>query len=95
MVLHDWSDEDCVRSLSTIRRASSATVRLFIAGVVIPGPIEPHFAKLLDVHMMCVQSGPERTADEYAGLLSAAGWRYTGTLHPPEGLTCVMTAVST
>lgn len=60
-----------------------------------PGPIEPHFAKLLDVHMMCVQSGRERTADEYAGLLSAAGWRYTGTLHPPEGLMCVITAVST
>ena len=56
MILHDWSDDDCIRILSTIRRASSASVNLFIAGVVIPGPSEPHLAKLLDVHMMCMQS---------------------------------------
>jgi hypothetical protein len=73
MILHDWSDDDCIRILSTIRRASSASVNLFIAGVVIPGPSEPHFAKLLDVHMMCMQSGRERTTNKYAGLLSAAG----------------------
>ena len=93
MILHDWSDDECVRILSSVRRASAGTGRLFIAEFVIPGPAEPHFAKLIDVHMMCVQSGRERTAEEHAGLLSAAGRRYTGTYRPPEGPMSVVAAV--
>jgi hypothetical protein len=92
MILHDWNDEECARILSTIRRASVPAGRLFIAEFVVPGPSEPHFAKLLDVHMMCVQSGRERAAEEYGSLLAAAGWCYTGTYHPPEGLMSVVAA---
>jgi hypothetical protein len=90
MILHDWNDDECVRVLSNIRRASTVAGRVFIAEHVVPGPTEPHFAKLLDVHMMCLTSGRERTASEYANLLTAAGWRYTDTHHPSEGLMSVV-----
>jgi hypothetical protein len=62
MILHDWNDEECVDILSNIRRASPATGQLFIAEFVVPGPTEPHFAKLFDIHMMCgkAASGPHR-----------------------------------
>jgi hypothetical protein len=33
----------------------------------VPGPAEPHFAKLFDIHMMLV-SGRQRTSAEYAEL---------------------------
>jgi hypothetical protein len=93
MILHDWDDEQCILILSNVRRASERTAQLFIAEFVVPAPSEPHFAKLIDVHMMCVQSGRERTADEYASLLTAAGWSFTGVHRPPEGLMSVVAAV--
>ena len=94
MILHDWNDDECVRVLSNIRRASTVARRVFIAEHVIPGPAEPHFAKLLDVHMMCLTSGRERTASEYADLLTAAGWRYADTHHPSEGLMSVVAGIA-
>jgi len=94
MILHDWNDEECINILSTIRRASPATGQLFIAEFVVPGPTEPHFAKLFDIHMMCGNSGRERTAPEHANLLAAAGWRYAGTRHPREGLMSVVVGVT-
>jgi hypothetical protein len=92
MILHDWNDEECVRILTTIRRAGAGVGWLFIAEFVVPGPGEPHFSKLFDIHMMCGNSGRERTAAEYTSLLAAAGWRYTGTHHPAEGLMSVVAA---
>jgi hypothetical protein len=44
----------------------------------------PHFSKLFDIHMMCVSSGKERTADEFATLLRRSGWKYRQILHPRD-----------
>ena len=49
---------------------------------LIPDPEKPHFSKLFDIHMMCVSSGKERTADEYSILLQRSGWKYSQILHP-------------
>ena len=43
--------------------------------MVVPGPEQAHFSKLIDVHMMVVQSGRQRTQGELAQLLQSAGWR--------------------
>ncbi len=77
-ILHDWNDEECVRILTSVRRASAEGARLFAIEHVIPGPEQPHFAKLFDIHMMCGLTGRERTAAEHAELLATGGWRYEG-----------------
>ena len=82
MILHDWSDEECVKILSNIQRSSPEHARLFIAEHLVPGPNIPHFSKLFDIHMMCAASGRERTVDEYSSLLEGSGWKYVQTLHP-------------
>lgn len=84
MILHDWSDAECVRILSNICRSSPENSRLFIAEHLIPSPMIPHFSKLFDIHMMCVSSGKERTVDEYSDLLEQSGWKYVQTLHPDK-----------
>jgi len=84
MILHDWSDEECVRILSNVYRSCPKHARLFIAEHLVPGPDEPHFSKLFDIHMMCVASGRERTINEYSSLLQQAGWKYVQTLHPHQ-----------
>lgn len=82
MILHDWNDDECVRILSNVYKASPDGARLFIAEHLIPDPEEPHFSKLFDIHMMCVASGKERTIDEYLTLLERSGWRHNQTLYP-------------
>ena len=47
--------------------------RVFIIEHIVPGPSEPHFAKLFDIHMMCWGAGRERTEDEYASTASGRG----------------------
>ena len=86
MILHDWSDEECVKILSNIYRQVSNVGTVFIAEHMVPGPEKPHFSKLFDIHMMCASSGRERTAEEYADLLKRAGWKHTKTLHSHSGL---------
>jgi hypothetical protein len=74
MILHDWNDDECVQILSNARRAAAPGARLFVIEHVVPGPEEPHFAKLFDIHMMCWGTGRERTRAEYAALAERAGW---------------------
>lgn len=82
-ILHDWSNEECIRILASLRRAARGPARIYLVEHVIPGPNQPHFAKLLDIHMMCWGNGRERTAAEYAELMASAGWRYDATRPAP------------
>ena len=52
----------------------------------------PHFAKLFDIHMMCMLTGRERTEEEYASLFHEAGWRSIGTRYPASKLLGVVEA---
>ena len=92
-ILHDWSDPECVQILTNMSRIAPAHARAFAVEFVVPGPETPHFAKLFDIHMMCVSTGRERTEEEYAALFHEAGWSYVGTQHPAPGLLGVIEAV--
>jgi hypothetical protein len=83
-ILHDWNDAECEQILAVIRKAAKPTSRLVICGWVVPGPDEPHLAKLVDIQMLCVLTGRERTVDEYDALLAASCWRRSA-LRPLEG----------
>jgi len=84
-ILHDWSDEDCVAILSTVRETAPSDARLFVLEAVVPGPTESHFAKKLDVAMLAHMGGRERTRDEYDSLFERAGWTLADEWVPPEG----------
>jgi len=86
MILHDWSDDECVKILSNIYNAASENGTVLIAEHLVPGPEEPHFSKLFDIHMMCVATGKERTVEEYAELLKKTGWNHANTFHSQSGL---------
>jgi hypothetical protein len=86
MILHDWSDDECVKILSNIHRSSPNERKVFIVEHLIPVPEIPHFSKFFDIHMMCVASGRERTIEEYTILLERSGWKHANTFHPRSGL---------
>ncbi len=74
-IIHDWDEARCVSILERCRRAMKPGGRVLIVEMVVPGPNEPHPAKLLDLVMLTVPGGRERTAEEYAALLARAGLR--------------------
>jgi O-methyltransferase domain/Dimerisation domain len=84
LILHDWSDDECVQILESQREAATLGARVFIVDHIIPDPGTPHFSKLFDIHMMCWGTGRERTQEEYAALLDKAGWKYLATWFPPS-----------
>jgi hypothetical protein len=93
-IMHDWNNEECIRILANLRRAARGPARLYIIEHVVPGPNEPHFAKLFDIHMMCWGTGRERTAAEYAELIAAAGWRYDTMRQAPGALQTIIAATA-
>jgi hypothetical protein len=92
-IIHDWNDEECVQILSNIHRSAPQFGKVFILEAVVPGPDTPHFSKLFDIHMMCWGTGRERTTQEYAGLLEAAGWQYRKTWYPASRMLGVVEGV--
>jgi hypothetical protein len=79
-IIHDWDDERSVRILSNIRTAMPADGKVLIVETVVPEGNQPHYSKLLDLEMLTSPGGIERTAQEYSGLLGAAGLRLTRIL---------------
>ena len=92
MVLHDWDDERSAEILGNIRRAMDPAGRLFIVDAVIPAGDTPHLGKLIDMVMLAILPGRERTEAEFAGLLAQAGLRHVET-RAPESPTSVVVAV--
>jgi hypothetical protein len=73
-VLHDWDDPSCRRILRSIATAAAPGARLVLVEMIIPPGDEPHHAKLVDLVMMTMLGGRERTAAEYTALLAGAGF---------------------
>lgn len=74
-VLHDWNDGDSLRLLSSCRAAIAPEGRLLILEILVPEEIRPDFSHLMDLNMLVMTGGLERTAEEYGALLSRARFR--------------------
>jgi hypothetical protein len=75
-VIHDWGDEDAVAILRAIRRVAPTHAKLLIIEHLIPDDPGPHWSKILDIHMLTLLGGRERTRQEYAALLAQAGFAF-------------------
>jgi hypothetical protein len=74
-ILHDWADDESIAILSTVRRSAPANAKLLVVETVLPETTGPHLAKALDIMMLAVTGGRERTHGEYAELLARTGFR--------------------
>jgi hypothetical protein len=71
-IIHDWDDERSLTILRNIRRELSPEGRVLIVETVIPAGNEPSFAKWLDLTMLVIPEGKERTEEQYRELLKSA-----------------------
>jgi hypothetical protein len=75
-ILHDWGDEDCVRILKATRESMTSDARLLVLERIIPADaVMPIPLAMLDMHMMTVLGGCERTLAEFDDLFAKAGLR--------------------
>jgi hypothetical protein len=76
-VIHDWSEEQCLTILGNCHRAMSAGSRLLIIEMVLPEGNAFHPGKGLDITMLTLAGGQERSEAEYRALLEKANFRLT------------------
>jgi hypothetical protein len=91
-VIHDWSEQHCVTILGNCRRAMNPGGRVLLVEMVLPEGNVPHPGKVLDVLMLILPGGEERTAGQYAELLGKAGLRMTRVV-PTASLVSIVEAV--
>lgn len=71
-IIHDWDDDKSLRILRNCHRAMSHDARLLVVESVIPAGNEPFGGKFLDLVMLLIPGGKERTEVEYRELFNAA-----------------------
>jgi hypothetical protein len=89
-VIHDWDDEPSVTILRNCRDAIAPTGKLLLVERVMPERMEAspgHVrAAMLDLNMLVMPGGRERTAAEYAALFAAGGFELARILPLPEAV---------
>lgn len=73
-VIHDWGDEESGTILAAIRRAARPNATLLLIEQMVPNTPGPHWSKMLDIHMLTLLGGRQRTREEYEALLNRAGF---------------------
>ncbi len=76
-IIHDWDEEKCLTILRNCHRAMSPASKLLVIESVIPPNNEPFHGKFLDLVMLLIPGGKERTEDEYRTLFERAGFELT------------------
>ena len=72
-VIHDWADEQSVAILRAIRSAAAPGARVLVIEQIIPHDARAHWSKMLDIHMLALLGGRQRTRQEYETLFDSAG----------------------
>ncbi|HEY6293167.1 MAG TPA: methyltransferase [Terriglobia bacterium] len=90
-IIHDWDQEQCLTILGHCRRAMSRAGRLLLVEMVLPEGNTPHPGKMLDMVMLTVPGGEERTEAGYRALLDKAGFRLARVV-PTASLTSIVEA---
>jgi ubiquinone/menaquinone biosynthesis C-methylase UbiE len=91
-IIHDWEDEKSLKILNNIRRVIPEDGKLLLAETVVPETNEPHFSKFMDLIMLTMTGGRERTEEEYRVLLEKSGFRLTRII-PTESFLSIIEAV--
>ena len=74
-IIHDWDDEKAIAILRNCRHQIPENGKLILVDSVVPETDEPDFSKFIDLNMLVMTGGKERTAKEFEQLLGAAGFK--------------------
>ena len=77
-IIHDWDDERASLILKNIGKAMGANKgKVILLESVLAGAGVPDFGKFIDIEMLLLPGGRERTADEFRALFERSGFQMT------------------
>jgi precorrin-6B methylase 2 len=88
-IIHDWEDERALVILENCRQAMGAGGKLLLVERAVPLGNAPAAGKLIDVAMLAITGGCERTEAEYHDLLARAGFQLTRVVPTPSEMVIV------
>jgi len=89
-IIHDWDDERSVKILRNIAAAAPGHAKLALFEIVMPGEVvNDPVPYLMDLNMLVMVNGRERTEAEYRELLKAGGWTLQRVV-PTQGMFCII-----
>ncbi len=78
-IIHDWNDEQAITILKNCHRALAGKPKakvILLDSVLAPGN-GPDFGKIIDLEMLMMPGGRERTEEEFRTLFAKAGFQLT------------------
>jgi len=91
-IIHDWYDPECIKILGNCRKGIRSGGRLLVVDQVVPARNEPGVAKLMDLEMLVLPGGMERTEQEFRDLFAASGFKLERII-PTPGIQCIIEGV--
>ncbi|MBM4196232.1 MAG: SAM-dependent methyltransferase [Gammaproteobacteria bacterium] len=93
-ILHDWDDARARQILENCRSALSPRARLLVIDALMQAGNEPDPNKFMDVNIMALNGGRERTAAEFAALFGETGLRLVSIKPLPQPVTLSLIEVA-
>ncbi len=91
-IIHDWDDDLSIKILKNIRQVVPENGKLLLLEAVVPDDNKPHFSKFMDLIMLTMTGGCERTAKQYETLLEKGGFKVTNVI-PTNSFMSIVEAV--
>lgn len=93
-LLHDYDDPEAGKILANVRRAMLPDARVIVLEAPLPTDATPAPGRWLDLHVMLLNGGRERTLDEYSKLFAQSGLKLARTLPTKHPAIAVIEAVA-
>ena len=74
-IIHDWYDAECIKLLSQCRKGIRPGGRLLVVDQVVPAGNDPAISKIVDLEMLVLPGGMERTEKQFRDFFAASGFR--------------------
>lgn len=89
-IIHDWADDKAIPILENVRKAARPGARLLLVESVIPETAGFDMGKWMDLNMLVMAGGCERTAAEFRELFDRAGFELEQIVPTPSPLSIVI-----
>jgi precorrin-6B methylase 2 len=87
-IIHDWNDDKAKAILRNCRQAMSSHARIVLVESVLD-PAESAAGNFMDLHMLVIHGGKERTSAEFRALYEESGFRLKGISKTSAGLSLI------
>jgi hypothetical protein len=84
-IMHDWQDPQAIAILNNVRKAVAPESSVVLIEEIIPDTNELTWGKWIDLHMLTITGGRERTISEYTELFAKSGFELEKVVSMPIG----------